>query len=106
MPNIDEKYINSFIRGYFDGDGCITIKNDNSIVVSICCNSKLFLENLQEKLQNNNIFSRILTEKRKHNNLYVLYLKGRKNQLNFKNYIYNNYMRLKRKYDKFMKIPC
>lgn len=98
--------MNSFIRGYFDGDGCITIKNSKAIVVSICCNSKLFLESLQEKLQNNNIFSRILIEKRKYNDLYVLYLKGRENQLNFKNYIYNNCMCLKRKYDKFMKIPC
>lgn len=31
LPNIDEKYISHFIRGYFDGDGCIC-KHDSSYV--------------------------------------------------------------------------
>lgn len=50
----------------------------------------------------------ISTEYRNRNNpLFVLYLSKREGQLNFKNFIYSktpNY--LKRKYDKFMKIPC
>ena len=48
MPNIPNEYINSFILGYFDGDGCITIKSTGYSVVSICCNSKIFLEEIKQ----------------------------------------------------------
>lgn len=108
MPKINENLLNSFVLGYFDGDGCITIKNSGAIVVSICCNSKIFLESLQEYLNSNDIKTRLNTEKRKlKNNLYVLYLCGRKNQLKFKKLIYKDSpIFLTRKYDKFMKIPC
>ena len=30
FPNIEEKFINHFIRGYFDGDGCITFNKNSS----------------------------------------------------------------------------
>ena len=33
LPNIPEEFINSFILGYFDGDGCITIKSTGYSVV-------------------------------------------------------------------------
>lgn len=107
LPNIDNKYINSFILGYFDGDGCVTIKSSGYSVVSICCNSKVFLEHIQKYLNAQNITTRPITiEKRKHNNLYVLYLSKRENQLKFKNFIYkNSKIFLKRKYDKFLQIP-
>ena len=75
IPNIDENFINSFILGYFDGDGCITIKSTGYSVVSICCNSRLFLEDVQKYLNKLNIATRpIAIEKRTHNNLFVLYL--------------------------------
>ncbi len=31
-PNIDEKLMKHFIRGLFDGDGCISIYNDNNLL--------------------------------------------------------------------------
>lgn len=52
FPNIDEKWIPHFIRGYFDGDGCVTtnkyLKNSNAITLrsEICSGSKIFLEKL------------------------------------------------------------
>lgn len=30
IPNIDEKYIYSFIRGYFDGDGSVSVRSKKS----------------------------------------------------------------------------
>ena len=106
IPNIDENFINSFILGYFDGDGCITIKSTGYSVVSICCNSKLFLEDIQKYLNKLNIATRpITTEKRMHNNLFVLYLSKKENQLKFMNLIYkNSNIFLQRKYRKFLQI--
>lgn len=108
LPSIPDDFMNSFILGYFDGDGCITIKASKAIVVSICCNSKVFLESMQKYLNSVNIFTHLNIETRKSgNNIYVLYLKGRKNQLAFKEFIYRDSpIYLTRKYDKFMKIPC
>ena len=108
LPLIPDEFMNSFILGYFDGDGCITIKASHAIVVSICCNSYVFLESMQKYLESVGIFTRLNTEKR-HNgsDFYVLYLKGRTNQLAFKEFVYKDSpIYLTRKYDKFMKIPC
>lgn len=107
IPNIEDKFINSFILGYFDGDGCITIKSSGYSVVSICCNSKVFLKSLKNKLLQFDIVTReIITEKRPNNDLYVLYLSKRENQLKFKNFLYgNSKIFLKRKYNKFLQIP-
>ncbi len=44
-----------FLRGFFDGDGCITFKKDNKNkrpVVFIDCSSKIFLEQIRNKLSN------------------------------------------------------
>ena len=107
IPCIDKKFVNSFILGYFDGDGCITIKTTGYSVVSICCNSKVFLEDVQQYLESMDIVTRpITTEKRTNNNLFVLYLSKRENQLKFMNLIYkNSNIFLQRKYHKFLQIP-
>jgi hypothetical protein len=107
IPNIDDEFINSFILGFFDGDGCITIKSTGYSVVSICCNSKKFLENLEQYLNEHNISTRpISTEKREHNDLFVLYLSKRENQIKFKDFIYkNSKIFLQRKFKKFLQIP-
>lgn len=106
IPNIDDEFINSSILGYFDGDGCITIKSTGYSVVSICCNSKIFLEEIQNVLNSKNIKTRpICTEKRSKNNLYTLYLSKKENQLKFMNFIYkNSKIFLYRKYYKFLQI--
>lgn len=108
IPSIPKELMSHFIRGYFDGDGCITIKTSGYSVVSFCCNSKLFLEELQQELLNNGIITRPITSsKRKNNLLYTLYLSKRKNQLKFKEFIYKNADAfLQRKFDKFLLIPC
>lgn len=107
IPNINPEFLSSFIRGYFDGDGCITIKSTGYSVVSICCNSKIFLNDIKSILELNKIECRpISIEKRKYNNLYVLYILKRESQLKFKNFIYkDSNIFLKRKYNKFLQIP-
>lgn len=108
FPNIPETYIHSFIRGYFDGDGCVTIKKTGFSVVSIVCNSKIFLEEFANKLLEYGIKTRPLNVSyRTQQPLYTLYISRRENQLKFKNFIYKNAsIYLKRKYNKFMLIPC
>lgn len=107
LPNIDENLLNSFILGYFDGDGCITIKSTGYSVTSICCNSKIFLESVKQFLNKNGIETRdVSTEKRPKNNLYVLYISKRSEQIKFMDFIYkNSSIYLKRKHDKFSQIP-
>lgn len=108
IPNIPNEYINSFIRGYFDGDGCISIKATGYPVTSICCNSKVFLDSLLKKLEEFGITNcRIKAEKGQRKNiLYVLYISRKENQRAFIDFIYkNDDVKLIRKYEKFKSIP-
>ena len=109
LPKLEDKYMHAFIRGYFDGDGCITIKSTGYSVVSFCCNSKVFLENLKVYLESKNIICRnIVCEQgsSRKRPIYILYLSKRENQLKFQNFIYSDKeIYLIRKYNKFMKIP-
>lgn len=110
VPKISKKHFNAFVRGYFDGDGCITLKSQGNSVTSICCNSLCFLESLKEKLEKyvkiKNI--RLIKEFRgRINPIYVLYISTKEGQKMFRDYIYKNAeIKLIRKYDKFQKIPC
>lgn len=107
IPNISSEFLNSFILGYFDGDGCITIKSTGYSVTSICCNSKMFLEDVKTVLELNQIACRpIASEHRGNNSIYVLYISKRENQLKFKDFIYKDSpIYLYRKYNKFLQIP-
>lgn len=108
-PSIPKIFDGDFIRGYFDGDGCITIKSTGYIVISICSNSKVFLETLAIKLKEYNISTRpIYTSHRKRcNPIHVLYIAGRENKVKFKELLYNDAQTyLIRKYNKAMEIPC
>lgn len=107
IPSISKELLNSFILGYFDGDGCITIKKTGYSVVSFCCNSRLFLESIKKILEDNEIKCRpISISKRKNNPLYILYLSKRENQIKFMNFVYKDSpIFLKRKHNKFLQIP-
>ena len=57
--NIPKVYLNHFMRGYFDGDGCVTIKRGKGkygqpilkgIAVIFTSGSKMFLEGLRDKM--------------------------------------------------------
>lgn len=52
LPKIPDQYFNYFLRGYFDGDGCINIekKMKNRMNIIFTCGNKTFLEQIQIRL--------------------------------------------------------
>lgn len=48
---IPDEYLSDFIRGYFDGDGCVCLVKNNRINTSFCCGSKKFLDELLRVLK-------------------------------------------------------
>lgn len=90
IPNIRESLMKHFIRGFFDGDGCIcTVSNVRKTVgINFCSASEKFLIGLREHLFKNGINSYITDEKNR--STYRLYVKGLKNTDNMWNYMFDN----------------
>lgn len=108
IPNINEEFISSFILGYFDGDGCISLPTKykgKQAYVGITCNSKIFLTDVQSVLQKQNINSSIRQVQKPKNILYVLEICKKSEYLKFSDYIYSNFSNsLTRKKDKFNEV--
>jgi hypothetical protein len=52
FPNVPQEYLSAFIRGYFDGDGCIYVQSQPQAVrLAIVSGSKDFLVVLREQLE-------------------------------------------------------
>ena len=104
FPEMDDKYIPHFIRGYFDGDGYIGTMNDGKgnlyIRVSIS-GTKDFLTVLKRHF--NRIFNNKLGSIRYANKCYELSFNGSCAEL-FLDWIYNESgcLYLDRKYNKFI----
>lgn len=56
FPPISKNLYSHFIRGFFDGDGCIYENKNGKIMASFCSGSKVFLDELSNILKLNNIF--------------------------------------------------
>jgi hypothetical protein len=87
VPN---KFLNHFIRGYFDGDGCVSIvkvRKTNTRQVSIL-GTKEFLETIQSILLKECGISK--TKIFKKNKIYSISYGGNLVTNNIKNYLYNN----------------
>jgi hypothetical protein len=89
FPNIESKLENHFIRGYFDGDGCITYgkiigKYANISIVS----NKIFLEKIVDKININ--FTYTKRHKKKADNIFTIGTGGIINLIIFYHYIYND----------------
>ena len=72
LPAVPKKYLGDFVRGYFDGDGCVYFKrlkfadrkNPRWILQTIfTCGSKNFLFELQTLLQQNDIIGGSIRKK-------------------------------------------
>lgn len=54
LPSIPQEYFSFFLRGYFDGDGCVNVYsrglNSKAIQVIFTSGSKLFLEKLNKEI--------------------------------------------------------
>lgn len=107
-PNIDEKYYNSFIHGYFDGDGCIYYAEKNE-KKSIQRQFKLlgtcdFLNSIKKYFNNNDIETYDVKEYPK-SNIYQLRTCNKKSLNKIFNLFYNEntYLFLNRKKEIFEK---
>lgn len=106
IPNISKELLSHFIRGYFDGDGCITC-NDKPIISFTCANES-FLYSLKYILQQEigllseaePIPSGYQNNRKKHS--FQISFGGILDVLNFYKYIYQNAtIYLSRKYNKY-----
>lgn len=89
----DKSLIRHFIRGHFDGDGCVS-ESDNYPIVSIASGSKDFLLGIMTYI---NIFPTIYPQ----SNIFYIQTKYKK-AMQFLHYIYDeSTIYLKRKYDLF-----
>ena len=104
MPNIPENLFSHFIRGFFDGGGCLahgTTKYKNKtqdvIKADFTCGSIEFINSLRSILFDNGINSHVVSER----NHYRLRIGGLKNTHEFLEYIYKDAtIYLDRKYEK------
>lgn len=94
------KFTKDFIRGYFDGDGCITYKKDTVESQSTIVGTECFLKKVQEILQAENIVSKIREDKRmKYTKVLCI---SSKSERDFLNYIYSgSTIYLDRKFKRF-----
>ena len=118
MPVILDEYFPHFIRGLFDGDGCITIafknkKRVTALKAYIVSASKNFIKDISNKFHSINIKNNIYTISGKnrtafgitkdYNDCYRIVFNG-KNAIKFFNLIYNNdnNLHLERKYQTYL----
>jgi intein/homing endonuclease len=99
FPKISKSLKWHFIRGFFDGDGCISkIKNRNSHNITIFTASKNFMEKLVENLNEIEILSFVYVR----NNGFAISFNKNEDILKFKEVIYkNSNIYLERKKSKF-----
>lgn len=110
FPDTDklpEQYQLDFIRGYFDGDGCLShtfcdTKKSRYTISAGLIGTPHFLKRIKEILENFNIQCRIYTRKQ-YTKDTVLIGFNKTNAVKFLNLIYNNPSEyLYRKYDKYL----
>lgn len=97
--NLNKKYWIDYIRGFFDGDGCICQKNDGHVMFSLYCACKEFLLDIVNFLYQEYDIPR--KDIYKHGNIYKIeYSKKATEQIY--NILYTpNSLFMKRKKDKF-----
>lgn len=123
FPYLSSKFLMlAFIRGFFDGDGCIMEQTKRK---AITCNfttiSKNFIEDLRKWLYENIGVSSYIVQEKRHNDknktCYRLYIKGLENSYIFTSSIYDNaniylnrkynlYHKILKKYDIINRIQC
>jgi hypothetical protein len=119
---LDKKLYNHFIRGYFDGDGCLSNykekqkgrgRNNKNIVVSeydkshfSILSTKEFLTSLQFLFSELNINSTITKRhKKRKNNNFTLIVSGNHQIQRLTDWLYkNSNIFLQRKYDKYLQL--
>ena len=110
MPNIPEKYIRHFIRGYFDGDGSISYninpKKLSKVRISLIGFNN-FLAGIEKVLQKNNLFyikhkistNKVINKIAINNYFCSINFYSKQDKQNFLDFLYkNSHIYLDRKY--------
>lgn len=107
--NIKSEYFNDFLRGYFDGDGCISTAGSNAIRWSICSANKKNMEIIVDYLFDNYNIPKVSIQARNpksgngHILYYIQYSTSAAKKL-FDILYYENCFCLPRKFEKYQKI--
>jgi len=105
IPNFSKEYLVDFVRGYFDGDGCLSYYTDNTLRGKVTFSvHEEFGKTLQQVLKqtlNINLQLRKLVS----SEVFSLEIQGNRQILKLLNWIYQNSqaIKLNRKYEKFNK---
>jgi len=90
VPDLRKHLVKHFIRGYFDGDGCI---NNSGIVSILGCKEFIYWINSYFNFNKSIIYDK---------DTYFIYTLNKKDSYIFTNYLYNNAtIYLDRKYDRY-----
>lgn len=99
--NLPKKYNRHFIRGFFDGDGSISISKEKGYYTFSIVSTNLMLDWIHKELD---FMGNIYKDKRREKS-YYLNIGGRQQVLKIKNYLYDDaVVFLQRKYDVFSQI--
>jgi len=104
---LDENLDNHFIRGYFDGDGCVTFNKANKYLQISFCGTESLLLGIQNILIDKCGLNKVKMYTRypkRNNNTRSLMYSGKQNSIKFYNFLYqDSTLYMKRKKDKFDK---
>ena len=105
FPDIlNEKYIPSFIKGYWDGDGTVCMSGGYPRT-SLCSHQKDFLEDVIDKLEMLYNIPKVKVYRKKESNVwYFQYSKESSRKLYELFYSNPSYLFLERKYSKFKEL--
>lgn len=103
FPNeLDNELYNHFIRGYFDGDGCVYISKTKQIEYTVTSNEH-FLEQLQDILIRQCNLNKTIFKKYKRTDIKTMVYCGNKQSKRIYDYMYKNatiyFPRKKEKFD-------
>jgi hypothetical protein len=107
FPELQSNLISHFIRGYFDGDGCISVGNERHrtrIAADFTSGSLDMLKDLQNIFLKELGVSTVIDKDKRTEHVYRLYFKSKTDSMLFLDYIYdksNEAIRLNRKFDKY-----
>ncbi len=107
LPALASELYPHFIRGYFDGDGCVSIRKSrpNQALIYICSVDKKALEDIQYILQQADILTRIYCETRNHlgfQDMYTIRFGTHYDRLRFFDYLYSGAnFKMQRKFLKY-----
>ena len=100
---LSEDLLSHFVRGYFDGDGCVYYYEKLQTCQTQTCGTRDFCEHLSGILCSLGIKNNIKHPKQCHENTVVLSTSGNKSTYQFLSWLYNNAdLKMDRKYQKYL----